>query len=48
MKKSHARALKEICFCGSSSFCDTSTHRIVECRNVRADKCMLFETSEVC
>ena len=48
MKKSQARALNERCICGSSSFCDTSAHRIMQCRNVRADKCQVFETSEVC
>ncbi len=48
MKKSDFKALKETCFCGSSSYCDTSSRRIVECRPVRTNKCMLFETSQAC
>ncbi len=48
MKKSGPKALKQACFCGMSTYCDTSSRRIVECRPVRQDKCMLFETSQAC
>ena len=48
MEKSQARSLNEWCICGSAGYCDASTRRMVECRNIRADKCQLFETSQVC
>ena len=37
-----------VCTCGSAEFCDTFTHRKVKCMNVTADRCELFETSDVC
>ncbi len=48
IKKRDARALNEECSCGSPSFCDTFSFRIVQCRKIGRDECMLFETSEIC
>ncbi len=48
METSQARVPNERCTCGSSCFCDTHTHRIVECRDVGTGKCQLFDTSQDC
>ena len=48
MKNIKARVPNERCTCGSSGFCDTDTHRVVECKDVGTGKCQLFDTSQPC